>query len=78
MKSNYEIFTPCAFLKSLKVIVDVITNLNFPPNRPWYNFKLNLQHESADILRYIFQDFTGVSSLAKESIRDKTPSQIRM
>jgi ubiquitin C-terminal hydrolase len=71
IKSKSEIFTPHAFLKSLKVIVDVIANLKLPPNRPRYNFNFNRQHDAADILNYIFRDLTGVSSLAKESIETK-------
>ena len=71
IKSKSEIFTPHAFLKSLKVIVDVIANLKLPPNRPRYDFNFNRQHDAADILNYIFRDLTGVSSLAKESIETK-------
>ena len=71
IKSKSEIFTPHAFLKSLKVIVDVIANLKLPPNRPRYDFDFNRQHDAADILNYIFRDLTGVSSLAKESIETK-------
>ena len=68
IKSNSEIVTPHAFLKSLKVEVDVIANLKLPPNRPRYNFNFNWQHDAAEILNYIFRDLTGVSSLSKESI----------
>ena len=71
IKSNTEIFTPHAFLKSLKVIVDVIVNLKLPPNRPRYNFDFNRQHDAAEILNYIFRDLTRVSSLAKKSIERK-------
>ena len=64
---KFEIFTPRAFLKSLKVIVDI----KLPPNRPRYNSNFNWQQDAADILRYIFSDLTGLSSLVTESIETK-------